>query len=354
MRTALQVIREHGPKYLGELYTENVGPIVGMLGPEGLAELATMKSRLLGYGMGPAAMLYASEAGAGSDVINNVPRAEYTGPNLPLPRPRPRWSDARAEVANLLARDRDRARNRALDELLAHYPPPSAVITDPDINAERESILRALFEDREGLINTIEDRADELMPQRFAGGGLVKRLYRGIRAPVIDKDGQIEQLAGVRMAEPASNKMINTMKGATWWTDNPKTADTYVWRHGGARSVLVPADLVEEPELVLDAGGQFWNEFFPKSRKFKAGMRDPEVRSIMVENIVDPGGQTWDYLPEMKELQERYPELGMSDSMRELFIGNNVLVKDPRVLRYLSGEEAAYARGGYVGGHHGR
>lgn len=193
MRTALQVIREHGPKYLGELYTENVGPIVGMLGPAGLAELATMKSRLLGYGMGPAAMLYASEAGAGSDVINNVPRAEYTGPNMPLPRPRPRWSDARAEVANLLARDRDRARNRALDELLAHYPPPSAVITDPDINAERESILRALFEDREGLVNTIEDRADGLMPQRFAGGGLVKLLKKYLGVGVDEAPAMEEQ-----------------------------------------------------------------------------------------------------------------------------------------------------------------
>jgi len=357
MPSALQVIREQGPKYLASLYRENVAPVGELLGPEGLAELATMGSKALGYGLGPMAAFYSSEAGASSDIAGSGLRprhADYAGPQLPLHRPAPRWTDARAEVARLLMQDREAARERAFEELMAQYPSPSVVIQEPGLNAERRAARDALFDDRDALLNTIEGRADELMPQRFAGGGIVKRLYRGIRAPVIEKRGPLERLAGVRMAEPASNKMINSMKGATWWTDNPRTANTYVWQHGGSRSVLVPADLVEEPELVLDAGGQFWNDFFPSSRKFKAGMRDPDVRSILVENIVDPGGQTWDYYPEMKALQEKYPELGMSDTLRELFIGNNVLVKDPRVLRYLSGEEAAYARGGYVGGHHGR
>ena len=170
------------------------------------------------------------------------------------------------------------------------------------------------------------------------------RVYRGVRQPSISETGQ---LAGVRNVDSQYNKTINMVPGSTFWTTNPKTANTYVWRHGGANSVLVPADLVAKPDLVLDAEGSFWNDFFTgrgrKMQQYRKALKDPEVRSVMINNVVDPGGQVWDYVPEMAATK---PDLTMSDALREYFIGNNLLVKDPRVLRYLSGETPKYATGG--------
>jgi len=174
----------------------------------------------------------------------------------------------------------------------------------------------------------------------------VMRLLRGIRDPVIEHIGPLEQLVGIRGAVP--NKMINTMKGATWWTDNPYVANSYVWRHGGANSVLIPADLVQKPEIVLDAGGMPWRDFFSTgkgARQFKQGMRDPDVKSILVNNIVDPGGQWWDEVPNFMS-DSANKGMSLIDLMDKYYLGNNVLVKDPSVLRYISKEPANYARGG--------
>lgn len=183
---------------------------------------------------------------------------------------------------------------------------------------------------------------------RYAKGGSVTlppRLYRGIRHPVFTP-GPLEQLAGARMAEPASNKMINTTKGATWWTSNPRVSSAYTWNNAGARSLVVPADLVVPPDLVLKADGAPWSRYFSDNKVFRQAMRDPAIRAIMVKDVVDPGSQWFDQLPEL--VRRTKGKKNLDEILDEYFMADNVLVKDHSVLRYLSGESVEYARGGRV------
>ena len=173
-----------------------------------------------------------------------------------------------------------------------------------------------------------------------AGGqGALTRLYRGINSPRVSENGG--QLLSALPKNSQYNRAINMVPGSGWWTSNPRVADSYIWGHGGANSLIVPADMVAPPDLTLDAGGASWSKFFP-NKQFNRAMKDPDVKSIMVNNVVDPGTQLFDHL---KDLPSDMP---FAQALDSLFMGNNALIKDPEILRYLSGEPVKYAEGGQV------
>ena len=108
--------------------------------------------------------------------------------------------------------------------------------------------------------------------------------------------------------------------------------------------MVVPADMVMPPDVVMSADGAPWNRYFSNNRAFKKAMLDPAVRAIMVKDVVDVGNQWFDQLPEL--VRATQGKKSLSEIMDEYFMADNVLVKDHSVLRYLSGEPVEYAHGG--------
>lgn len=124
-------------------------------------------------------------------------------------------------------------------------------------------------------------------------------------------------------------------KGGVWLTESPTIAESY----SGDKGFIIPV-LTRRPEVVLDAKGEQWDDFFKTSKEFKEAQRDPNVKSIEVKNIIDFGGRS--KLP-----------FGLSDDeLRELLTANNLFLKKPfvdkDVVSKLTGEPFPYQDGGEV------
>ena len=245
-----------------------------------------------------------------------------------------------------------------------------------------------------------------LVPMSEAeAGGL--NLYRGI--PRMARE-MFEGITGLQQ-QGRSLKGVPSTKANVgkyiWTSDNPNIASSYA--HTGG--VVVPLRMDSPPDVVLDAKGANWEDyFFPKSKnlspkqvffndkvmsrlsekarerifsedrdfrqaikelsprerefyfhqdsaspittrlrpgEFKDAFTDPSIRSIQVNNVIDPGMGTYDVISGLPELAG----MKFDSAVNKAMLGNNVLVKDPSLLKYrLTGEEANFASGGSVAG----
>lgn len=161
-------------------------------------------------------------------------------------------------------------------------------------------------------------------------------LYRGLPRLSMDDLAQYSGLRAMDRTTRGPSPKAN-VRDFSWSTDNPKVSSSYAHTRGG----VIPLEIVEKPSVILDAQGKHWEDYFfdrrgnplPASRNpFYDAMRDPAIKSIGVKNIIDPGVDAFKYADEFSEL-----------------LGNNLLIKDPSVVRYLlSGETAKFAQGGSV------
>jgi hypothetical protein len=220
-----------------------------------------------------------------------------------------------------------------------------------------------------GLIKTaLEEARDQILKLRAlkAEGKhwleddkeLPTRFYRGMAAMVKGGEGspkdfdeltkqylnsrepmsEIKSLVAAERPSGALSDQKNMRRSNAWAASNPLTAASYSMT---PNSVMVPLELVEKPSLVLDAGGLRWDKYFPQTGRisqsgnytlrddFRDALRDPEVKSILVKNILDSGAGSTDELSRLYGL----------DISKDDLISHNLLIKDPSAVRYgISGE----------------
>ena len=207
----------------------------------------------------------------------------------------------------------------------------------------------------------------EASPLKKAAEWVGKTFYRGI--PRLEGKN-IESISGLHMPERgapvgASPHLRANTGNFAWANDNPFIGESYTHMGG----VMVPLELAENPGAILDAKGAHWRDFFytPSSlnspklqlrKPYRDAFEDPEVRSVLVKNIIDPGlaadsnsmrnriaislyGKPFDdlsyYLKDLIDLKYKGLE------------GNSLLIKDPAAVKYkLTGEPANFERGGHV------
>jgi hypothetical protein len=238
-----------------------------------------------------------------------------------------------------------------------------------------------------GLIKTaLEEARDQILKLRAlkAEGKhwleddkeLPTRFYRGMAAMVKGGEGspkyldeltdqylnsrepmsEIKSLVAAERPSGALSDQKNMRRSNAWAASNPLTAASYSMN---PNSVMVPLELVEKPSLVLDAGGLRWDKYFPQTGRisqsgnyalrddFRDALRDSEVKSILVKNILDSGAGSTDELSRLYGL----------DISKDDLISHNLLIKDPSAVRYgISGEvptlkepKVKKAEGGLVG-----
>jgi soluble lytic murein transglycosylase-like protein len=199
---------------------------------------------------------------------------------------------------------------------------------------------------------------------RRAGEGARNIFYRGV--PRLN--GRVSEVSGLHMkergaAQPSNPYLKANTRDYAWASDNPAVGSSYT-HFGGA---VIPLELVEPPGAVLNARNESWDRFFfePGSRptrgqapdlapEFKEALEDPAVKSILVNNILDyglesqkPGFRDW---LSNRVYGKPYSELNAVEEMmlsRKGLTGNNLLIKDPSVVRYsLTGEPVNFAEGG--------
>lgn len=150
------------------------------------------------------------------------------------------------------------------------------------------------------------------------------------------KEGRPWSYTGTLSRQPGDRNVTKeNTRGGVWLTDNPMIGYSY----SGDKGSIIPV-LTRKPDVVLDAKGEQWNDYFGASKEFKEAQRDPGVKSIEVRNIIDYGGR--------KELPQ-----GLSDDeIRELLTANNLFLKKPfvdqDVVSKLTGEPFPYQDGGEV------
>jgi len=189
-------------------------------------------------------------------------------------------------------------------------------------------------------------------------GGLagLQRLYRGLRYPQINNrglrldqmgrpideygnltadwdKGVIQELESVLPSYTRKKGLYNTPLGATWWTDNPRLAETYT---NSNEPFLIPAFLTREPDEVMDAEGKLFSTFFDKDttsgKDFRHLLRRKNLKSIRVDNIVDPGPGSPRFFD---DIRAEYPTGSLNDAFYKVMKANNYLIRDPSVLRLL-------------------
>jgi len=179
--------------------------------------------------------------------------------------------------------------------------------------------------------------------------------YRGI--PRLRKQLD-DQVSGLHVKERNEGDVFiapNNTKDYAWASNNPDVANTYT-QFGGT---VIPLKTVKDPDVVLDAEGQYWNDFFYKDKVRNRGYRnpayfsaleDPDVKSILIKNIIDPGALMTD--PLVKSLARARQGKPRNSNVDDLFVADNLLIKDPEVVRYLyTGETPKFAEGGEVQGY---
>ena len=178
---------------------------------------------------------------------------------------------------------------------------------------------------------------------QFARGGVVRKFYRGVDR--IAPDNEARFMAYRPWDNPKKTGMVNVPLKAGWVADNPNVASSYA--ASGPGGVVIPVRMDADPDMVLDAEGANWRDFFKayvggsRRSKFYQGMRDPDVKSIEVQNVVDPGTGAWVMLDDIRAQGDE--GMSLSDMLNKYYLSNNVLVKDPNVIRYdLSDEPVTF------------
>ena len=186
--------------------------------------------------------------------------------------------------------------------------------------------------------------------------------YRGIPRAA---ENNLESVSGLHAKERKSfgiapGTQANT-RGFAWSSDNPLVAETYSHRGG----VMVPMTLNEAPGAVFDARGLPWYEwFYPGQRnvarpEYEDALRDPKIRSVLVKNVMDPGGgvTSESFLRRIFEMERGEPPQPGRAGFEQLqgldpdkyLMGNNILIKDPSVMRYkITGKKPEFKQGGAV------
>jgi hypothetical protein len=150
------------------------------------------------------------------------------------------------------------------------------------------------------------------------------------------KTGRPWSYSGTLSRQPGDRDVTKyNTKGGVWLTENPTIAESY----SGDKGFIIPV-LTRKPEVVLDAKGEQWDEFFKTSKEFKEAQRDPNVKSVEVKNIIDFGGRS------------KLPSGLSDDELRELLTANNLFLKKPfvdqDVVSKLTGEPFPFQDGGPV------
>lgn len=214
-----------------------------------------------------------------------------------------------------------------------------------------------------GMVKPVKATAKRLANAVNAGPEVGGTFYRGIPR-VAESD--LSTVSGLHAKERKTHGITPGTRANTqnyaWASDNPLVAETYSHRGG----VMVPMTLTEKPGAVFDAQGKPWHEWFypgemnvPRS-EYAEALKDPAVKSILVKNILDPGGGVTDeaFLRRLYEQVNKTPVAPGAKGRQQLqsfdpdkyLLGNNLLVKDPSVMRYrLTGEKTEFAKGGTVG-----
>jgi soluble lytic murein transglycosylase-like protein len=264
----------------------------------------------------------------------------------------PTWAEQRAAIGQA-GRD---AAQLAAETVLPQSPLDAALMValGPGARTARLATSATL-----AALEPSEAEASGLLRRAASGAGQL--FYRGIPR----MRGQVDRISGLHAVErperiaPSPHLEANTRNYA-WASDNPAVASSYT-HFGGA---VVPLELTENPDAVFNAQGAPWREFFfqPSGRgkgaalnpEFREALDDPGVRSILVNSILDYGLESQnprfiDWLSNRVygrpanglDIVERY---GLE---RAGLTGNNLLIKDPSVVRYnLTGEPANFAKGG--------
>lgn len=194
-----------------------------------------------------------------------------------------------------------------------------------------------------------------------------KLLYRGI--PRVGENN-LTTLSGLHAKERGMTDLPGHVAANTgnyaWASDNPRLAETYTHQGG----VMVPLRLVREPDLVFDAQNQMWSDFFYPGQQwydssspvnvdpiFEKAMKDPDVKSILVKNVIDPGSETnkSQFLNRWARETHGVDWKDLTDDQKSDLYGssglmaNNVLIKDPSVVEYaLTKKVPEFADGGLV------
>lgn len=207
-----------------------------------------------------------------------------------------------------------------------------------------------------------------LEPSEAEAGGLRRAaniFYRGV--PRLH--GNVGEVSGLHMRErgaalPSNPYLKANTRDYAWSSDNPAVASSYT-HFGGA---VIPLELIEPPGAVLNARGESWDRFFfdPNSPRpargesprlvpeFREALEDPNVKSILVNDILDYGMESQNRgfrnwlsnrvygrpLDELSAVED-------AELSRRGLMGNNLLIKNPSTVRYnLSGEPVEFSHGG--------
>ena len=138
-----------------------------------------------------------------------------------------------------------------------------------------------------------------------------------------------------RQSDDRSVTKFNT-KGGVWLTDSPSIAQTYTGEKGYVIPVLTP-----KPDVVLNAKGEQWSDFYRKDKDWKEAFADPKVRLVEVRNIIDAGPH-WNRMISQDASEEE---------LRALLTATNLFAKKPfeqRVVSKLTGEPFPFKHGGAV------
>ena len=218
-------------------------------------------------------------------------------------------------------------------------------------------IKTALEEARDQILKlrALKDRGEHWLKDDKE---LPTRFYRGMAAMVkggenspkyfdeltdeylnsLEPMSEIKSLVATERPSGALSDQINMRRANAWAASNPLTAASYATT---PNSVMVPLQLKDKPSIILDAGGLRWDRYFPQTgsvskngnytlnSEFRDALRNPEVKSILLKNIMDSGAGS------VNELSHLY---GM-DITKDDLLSHNLLIKDPSVVRYdISGE----------------
>jgi hypothetical protein len=197
--------------------------------------------------------------------------------------------------------------------------------------------------------------------RKGAATGSSKEMLEGLKRQDIDRDrtwirakkehDEGAPPAGTTLSrQPGDRKTTKgNTKGGVWLTElmktteSPEVANSYMGKTGYA----IPVHS-QKPDLVLDAKGQFWGDYFDdvgpaakfSNAEWEEAKANPNIRAIEIQNVFDPGGKHGGFPVDMPE-----------EEMRKALTTNNLFLKKPfegNVVSKYTDEPFEYKTGGYV------
>lgn len=238
-----------------------------------------------------------------------------------------------------------------IDDLLRKYLRESLSKSPATASREVEmrSIQEALEKTNRKAAEAAEARKTDILssPESFKSAEWPGTFYRGIRQATSGPSGEpLSQVSSLIMPQRGVNVLAaqpNNPRRTAWAASNPLTASSFA---SDPNSLVVPLQLTEKPSVVFNAEGAPWWRFFsqtgdlnrgsynyPLRSEFKDMLRDPEVKTILVKDIMDTG------IDETKNNLRLLSELYGVNLKPENFLSDNLLIKDPSAVRYLLTQE---------------